>query len=101
VLQPEEYIGLYDALLDRARRRPDSAAVTSALELAAKVPASWPALMSMLAKIPPPEVPIALPAKLVALGKTRVKLPGLFDQWEESGSARLKKAVAQARQGLA
>lgn len=100
-LPAEEYAPLYEALLDRAGRRPDSEAMNSALELTAKVPDSWPALAGMLGKVPVKDVPITLPPRLTVLGKDRAEVRSLLDQWDTSEEARLKKAVAEARKGLA
>jgi hypothetical protein len=74
--------------------------MSSALELTEKVPTSWPALGTVLARIPPRDVPIALPARLALLGPTRPEVRTLLDQWAASGSTNLKKAVSEARQGL-
>jgi hypothetical protein len=100
-LSPEEYTPLYEALLDRAGRRPDSEAMHSALELTEKVPTSWPTFSAVLSKIPPKDIPIAFPPRLAVLGKDRSEVRTLFEQWEASGAANLKKAVIEARRGLA
>jgi hypothetical protein len=99
-LPPEEYTPLYDALLDRARRRPDGPAMDSVLELTGKVPTSWPTLVAMLRQIPPKDVPIKLPASIVLVGTDRTEIGPLLDQWEASTVARLKKATAEARNSL-
>jgi hypothetical protein len=99
-LAPEEYAPLYEALLERARRRPDGEAMQSATELTEKVPASWPTLAAMLSEIPPKDVPIALPARLATLGPDRPEVRTVLDKWEASGSAGLKKAVGEAKTGL-
>lgn len=99
-LGPEEYGFLYDALLDRAKRKPSGEAMDSIVELTGKVPASWPALTAALGQIPPKDVPIKLPATLALVGKGRPEVDALFGQWEGSAVTGLKKAVAEARKGL-
>ena len=70
-LPVEEQAPLYEALLDRAVRRPDSDAMRSLVELTAQVPANWPTLTAALGKIPPREIPPALPLQLITLGKSQ------------------------------
>ena len=96
-LASEEYVPLYDALLERAGRRPDGDAMRSAIELAQKVPASWPALAAMLSEIPPKDVPIALPARLAIVGPDRSEVRTVLDKWEASSNVALKKAVGEAK----
>lgn len=99
-LAPEEYTPLYEALLERAGRRPDSSAMASASELTEKVPATWPAFAALLRTIPPKDVPSALPVRLATIGKDRPEVRTVLDQWEASGDARLKKAVGEAKKSL-
>ena len=73
--------------------------MSSALELTAKVPTNWPALAAMLGRIPPKDVPIALPLQLAVVGKDRPEVATVFDQWDDSGHAALVKAVGEARKG--
>lgn len=98
-LSPEEFTPLFSALLDRAGRNPESSALSSAMELTAKVPANWPSLATMLSRIPPKNVPIALPLQLAVVGKDRPETTSLFDQWAKSDHPALQKAVAQATKG--
>lgn len=96
----EEYGPLYDALLDRARRAPDSTAMASATELAQKRPESWPALVAALREVPPANIPSPLPVRLATIGKGRAEVRGLFDHWDSVGRQKLKLAVAQARKAF-
>jgi hypothetical protein len=96
-LGPEEFSALYDALLDRARRKPTDEAMTSAIELTAKVPNSWPILTAMLGQIPEADVPAKLAPMLALLGKGRPEVDTLFERWQKSNVQGLKKAVAEAR----
>ena len=93
----EEQAPLYEALLDRAVRRPDSDAMRSLVELTAQVPANWPMLTAALGKIPPLEIPPALPLQLITLGKSQPGVVRLIDQWTASDNASLKKAIGAAR----
>lgn len=99
-LVSEEYAPLFDALLERARRRPEGPAMDSALELAGKVPTTWPILTAALTQIPPKEIPSKLPPALVLRGADRPEVTSLLDQWERAGIGKLKKAVIDARSGL-
>jgi len=96
-LLASEYTLLYDALLDRAVRRPESEAMTSVLELTAKVPGSWPTLTVALGNLPPTNVPIALPPRLLAVGRNQAPVNALLDKWAASSHPPLQKAVAAAR----
>jgi hypothetical protein len=96
-LPVEEQTPLYEALLDRAVRRPDSDAMKSLVELTAQVPANWQTLTTALGNVPPNDIPPALPVQLITLGKDQPVVANLIDQWATSGSARLKKAIAAAR----
>jgi hypothetical protein len=96
----EEYGPLYDALLDRAKRAPDSTAMASATELAQKRPESWPALVAALREVPPANIPSPLPVRLATIGKGRAEVRGLFDHWDSVGRQKLKLAVAQARKAF-
>jgi KAP-like P-loop domain-containing protein len=96
-LGPEEYASIYDALLDRAKRKPGGEAMDSLVELTDKVPASWPALGIALGQIPPNDIPPKLPLTLALLGKDRPEVAALLDQWEASTVPNLAKAVGQAR----
>ena len=98
-LSPEEFTPLFSALLDRAGRNPQSSALSSAMELTAKVPANWPTLGAMLGRIPPKDVPTPLPLQLAVVGKERPEIATLFEQWTKSGHTALVKAVAEARKG--
>lgn len=71
------------------------------MELTAKVPTNWPALAGMLGRIPPKNVPIALPLQLAVVGKDRPETVSLFKQWATSDHSALQKAVAQATKGSA
>ncbi len=93
----EEQAPLYEALLDRAVRRPDSDAMRSLVELTPQVPANWPTLTAALGKIPPLEIPPALPLQLITLGKSQPGVATLIDQWAASDNASLKKAIGAAR----
>jgi hypothetical protein len=97
VLPPEEYALLYTALLDRAVRRPDSVAMNSALELTAKVPSNWPTLAVTLGNLPPRNVPITLPPRLLTVGRGQPSVTALIEQWANSPHEPLKKAAAAAR----
>ena len=66
-LAAEEYTPLYDALLDRAVRRPESEAMRSVMELTAAVPTGWPTLAAALGGVPPNDIPISLPPRLTRL----------------------------------
>lgn len=99
-LGPEDYASIYDVILDRATHKPNGEAMNSVVELTAKIPASWPALAAALAQVPPKDVPINLPAKLALVGKGQAEVVALFDQWGASTVTNLKKAVAEAREGL-
>jgi hypothetical protein len=99
-LPPEEYTPLFDALLDRARRRPDKEAMASAVELTARASASWSMFVTMLSQIPPKDIPISLPASILLYGKDIPEVTPLLDQWEASTLPRLQSAVAEARKGL-
>ena len=96
-LPVEEQAPLYEALLDRAVRRPDSDAMRSLVELTAQVQANWPMLTAALGKIAPREIPPALPLQLMTLGKSQPGVAALIDQWAASGNASLKKAIGAAR----
>jgi hypothetical protein len=96
-LLPEEYGLLYNALLDRAVRRPESTAMESITELTGKVPSSWPTLAAELRKLPPGNVPISLPARLLTLGRNQPPVQTLLEVWEASPNTRLKQAVSAAR----
>lgn len=96
-LGAEEFSSLFDALVDRARRKPGDDAMTSAIELTEKVPTSWPALVAMLGQIPEADVPARLAPTLVLRGKGRPEVEGLLDRWEKSTAAGLRKAVQEAR----
>jgi hypothetical protein len=96
-LAPEEYTLVYGALLDRAKRRPESPAMASMLELTAKVPASWPTLTTGLRDVPNTNVPISLPPRLLTVGKGQREVEALLDYWAASHNERLQTAVANAR----
>ena len=96
-LAPEEYTLVYGALLDRAKRRPESPAMASMLELTAKVPASWPTLTTGLRDVPNTNVPISLPPRLLTVGKGQREVEALLDYWAASQNDRLQTAVANAR----
>lgn len=98
-LSPEQFTPLFSALLDRAVRSPDSAAMNSALELTVKVPTNWPVLGTMLGRIPPKDVPSRLPLELALVAKDRPEVTTVFDQWADSGQTALVKAVGEARKG--
>jgi energy-coupling factor transporter ATP-binding protein EcfA2 len=99
-LPVEEFTPLYEALLERAARNPGSLAVTSAIELAEKQPASWPALAAMLKNLPPGNVPSALPLRVASVGAGRPEVTEVLDQWGRSRNAALVKAVAEAKKAL-
>lgn len=99
-LGPEEFSSLYDALLDRARRKPGDEAMNSAMELTAKAPTTWPLLTSMLGKIPEMDIPAKLPPQLALLGEGRPEIDTLFDRWGKSNAESLKKAVVAARKSI-
>ena len=96
-LGPEEYASIYEALLERAMRKPNGEAMDSVVELTGQVPASWPALAAALSQIPAKDVPIKLPAMLVLVGQGRSEVAGLLDQWDQSTATNLKKAVGEVR----
>lgn len=96
-LTPEEVTALYDALLDMASRRPDSDAMKGAIEMATKLPSVLPTLTAALGKIPPGNVPPALPVQLVSIAGDRPEVNALLDQWAASTNENLQKAVARAR----
>lgn len=96
-LAPEEYTLVYSALLDRAKRRPESPAMASMLELTAKVPASWPTLTTGLRDVPNTNIPISLPPRLLTVGKGQREVEALLDYWAASQNERLQTAVANAR----
>lgn len=96
-LAPEEYTLVYGALLDRAKRRPESPAMASMLELTAKVPASWPTLSTGLRDVPNTNIPISLPPRLLTVGKGQREVEALLDYWAASQNERLQTAVANAR----
>jgi hypothetical protein len=96
-LPVEEYTPLYSALLDRAVRRPESEAMTSVLELTAKVPSSWPTLTAALGNLPPTNIPIALPPQLLTVGKNEPAVNTLIGKWAATTHLPLQKAVAAAR----
>jgi len=96
-LAPEEYTLVYGALLDRAKRRPESPAMASMLELTAKVPASWPTLTTGLRDVPNTNIPISLPPRLLTVGKGQREVEALLDYWAASQNDRLQTAVASAR----
>lgn len=98
-LGPEEFAGIYDALLAKARRRPDSEAMSSALELAQIAPSNWHTAANMLVEIPPNDVPPALPVRLALLARGQHDVRPLLDRWETDGPAALKRAVAEAKRG--
>jgi len=96
-LAPEEYTLVYGALLDRAKRRPESPAMASMLELTGKVPASWPTLTTGLRDVPNTNIPISLPPRLLTVGKGQREVEALLDYWAASQNDRLQTAVANAR----
>jgi hypothetical protein len=98
-LPSEEYGPLYETVLELASRRPESVAMSSALELTAKIPSTWPRLVGALAAIPPRDVPIDLPLKLATVGKDIAEVQALFVKWDGSNITKLRKAVGQARGG--
>lgn len=71
------------------------------MELTVQLPSNWPALAGMLSRIPPKNVPIALPLQLAVVGKDRPETTSLFAQWAKSDHPALQKAVAQATKGSA
>ena len=83
-LAPEEYTLVYDALLDRAKRRPESPAMASMLELTAKVPASWPTLTAGLRMCPTATFRIALPLVCSPSVRDEPEVEALLDQWAAS-----------------
>lgn len=93
----EEFTPLYEALLDRARQKPGGEATSSAIELASKLPAYWPALTAALGQIPAGDVPTKLAPQLTLLGRGRADVSALLDEWESSTATGLKKAVKEAR----
>lgn len=99
-LGPEEYASIFEALLERAMRKPNGEAMGSVVELTGEVPASWPALAAALSQIPAKDVPIKLPATLVLVGQGRTEVVSLLDQWDQSTATTLKKAVGEARKAL-
>lgn len=101
LLVPEEFTPLYTALLECARRRPEAEAMSSSLEVTAKVPTCWPAFATLLGEVPPGDIPISLPPRLVSVGKTQPEVRTVFDAWAGSGNTNLIKAVAEARKALA
>jgi hypothetical protein len=96
-LVAEEYAPLYDALQDRAIRKPGGEAMDSVIELTSKVPTSWPALTEALAELPEKDVPSKLPAMLTLVGGDRPEVVGLLEQWARSTTTGLKRAVDEAR----
>jgi KAP family P-loop domain len=96
-LTPEEITPLYDALLDLVARRPDSDAMKGAIEMATKLPSVLPTLTAILGRVPPSNVPPALPLQLMEIGGTRPEVNALLDQWAASNNDNLQKAVARAR----
>jgi hypothetical protein len=96
-LGAEEFAALYDALLDRAKRKPGEEAMTSAIELTEKAPTSWPVLAAALGQIPEADVPAKLAPVLALLGKGRAEVEVLFDRWENSTAQGLRRAVLEVR----
>lgn len=96
-LAPEEYTRVYDVLLERATRRPESAAMDSIVELTGKMPASWPTLTTALQNVPDANIPNSLPARLLTVGKDQALVQALIDQWATSQRRGLQAAVTNAR----
>lgn len=96
-LETAAYAPLYEALLERAVRRPEGDAMRSAMEITEKVPGSWPALVAALKTIPPQDIPISLPARLATFAGNSAELKLLLEIWEASGIARLVSAVAAVK----
>ena len=96
-LTPEEITSLYDALLDLATRRPESDAMKGAIEVAVELPSVLPTLTAALGKVPPSNVPPALPLQLASIAGDRPEVGALLDQWAASSNENLQKAVARAR----
>jgi predicted KAP-like P-loop ATPase len=96
-LPVEERAPLYEALLDRAVRRPESDAMKSLVELTAKLPATWPTLTAALGAVPPNDIPPALPVQLLTVGRDQPGVGALIDQWAASDNTGLKKAIRAAR----
>lgn len=96
-LSPEEYTLVYGALLERAVRRPESAAMDSIVELTGKVPANWPTLTAALEGVPDSNIPISLPARLLAVGKGHAEVEALINRWAASPRKPLQTAVVNAR----
>ena len=88
---------LYEALLDRARRNPGGEAMRSAIEMAGKVPDTWPLLIAALGQIPEADAPTKLPLELAIVGKGRPDVEALLDRWEKSTTPALRKAVQAVR----
>jgi hypothetical protein len=99
-LAPEGYTLVYSALLDRAKRRPESPAMASMLELTAKVPTSWPTFTAGLQDVPNSNIPISLPARLLTVGKGQPDVEALLNRWAASQSERLQTAVANAKKAV-
>jgi hypothetical protein len=96
-LPAEEQAPLYEALLDRAVRRPESDAMKTLVELTARLPVNWPKLIAALGKVAPNNIPPALPLELLTLGRDQPGVGSLIDQWAASDNTALKKAIASAR----
>jgi hypothetical protein len=96
-LSIEEQAPLYEALVDRAVRRPESDAMKSLLELTVQLPANWPVFTTALGAVPPTDIPPALPVQLLTVGVGQPSVVALVDQWATTGSAAVKKAIAAAR----
>jgi hypothetical protein len=89
---------LFGALSERAARDPASPAMESAVELAGRILPLASTLASALGHIPARAVPPALPARLaIAIDPLPPEITAVIDEWEKSGSARLKTAVREAR----
>ncbi|MEW6554351.1 MAG: P-loop NTPase fold protein [Actinomycetota bacterium] len=97
-LPREQIVQVFDALLEKAIRKPEGPAMDSSLELAAKQQTLIDDFANALERIPVASVPIHLPLKIrLTFGDQNPRLEAVLDSWDKCGSGDLRNAIVQAR----
>lgn len=92
-------MAIYRALLELAKRDPQSLAMRSALDIAVAVEGVGADFAAALREIPPNSVPTQLPLQvMVAFGKKPPPaIDAALDEWHSNGGKRIRSAVEAAR----